>query len=153
MTFLEKICSAFHLAKLRYAVVGGHAVALHGAVRGTVDIDFVFEWRLDTLKRAEAILNGLGLISSLPISANDIYQFRQEYIENRNLIAWNFYNPTDLSQQVDIIINYALKANMTTTMQVGVVPVQVLNKKALIKMKQNSGREQDLEDVAALERL
>jgi len=41
MTFLESICRAFEQAKVPYAIVGGHAVALHGALRGTVDIDFV----------------------------------------------------------------------------------------------------------------
>jgi hypothetical protein len=29
-------------AKVRYALVGGHAVVLHGAVRGTVDIVIAF---------------------------------------------------------------------------------------------------------------
>lgn len=153
MTFLEQICTVFHTAKLRYAVVGGHAVALHGAVRGTVDIDFVFAWNLSTLQQAEALLNQQGLISRLPISAEDVFQFRDEYIENRNLIGWNFYNPSDLSQQVDIIINYKLRANLTKQITVGSVPIQILNKKALIKMKQAAGREQDLEDIAALERL
>ena len=39
MTVLERICTALREAGVRYAVVGGYAVALHGAVRGTVDID------------------------------------------------------------------------------------------------------------------
>ena len=42
MTALEKVCAALAQAKLRFAIVGGHAVALHGAVRGTVDIDLPY---------------------------------------------------------------------------------------------------------------
>ena len=38
MTFLERVCTALKEAGVPYAVVGGHAVALHGAVRGTVDV-------------------------------------------------------------------------------------------------------------------
>ena len=106
MVFLEKLCQQFAAAKLDYALVGGHAVALHGAVRGTVDIDFVFKWEKETLIRAERVLSKLGLVSRLPIVANDVFEFRDEYINNRNLIAWNFYHPNDASQQVDIIINY-----------------------------------------------
>ena len=33
MTFLEQVCRALADADVDYAVVGGHAVALHGVVR------------------------------------------------------------------------------------------------------------------------
>lgn len=89
----------------------------------------------------------------MPISAKDVFQFRDEYIENRNLIGWNFYNPKDLSQQVNIVINYKLRANLTKKITVGTTPIKILNKSALIEMKQAAGRAQDLEDIAALERL
>ena len=69
MTFLEQICTALRDADVRYAVVGGYAVALHGAVRGTVDIDLAFPWTERTLVLAEAALNGIGLVSALPVSA------------------------------------------------------------------------------------
>jgi len=39
MTFLNQICNALQTNRVRYALVGGYAVALHGAVRGTVDVD------------------------------------------------------------------------------------------------------------------
>lgn len=39
MTFLNQICHALQTNRVRYALVGGYAVALHGAVRGTVDVD------------------------------------------------------------------------------------------------------------------
>ncbi|TDJ35665.1 MAG: hypothetical protein E2O56_00795, partial [Gammaproteobacteria bacterium] len=93
MSFLSRLCQGLDRAGLRYAIVGGHAVALHGAVRGTVDIDIALLWNLKTLRGAEQALTELGLVSRLPISAGDVFRFRDEYIENRNLIAWNFHNP------------------------------------------------------------
>jgi hypothetical protein len=39
--FLTELCQSLKNHSVRYALVGGYAVALHGAVRGTVDIDFV----------------------------------------------------------------------------------------------------------------
>ncbi|MDH3588760.1 MAG: nucleotidyltransferase [Gammaproteobacteria bacterium] len=153
MTGLERICTALADAGVRYAVVGGHAVALHGAVRGTVDIDVALAWNRKTLVAAENALTNLGLVSRLPVSAGEIYDFRQEFIENRNLLAWNFYDPNDLSLQVDIVINYDLKGKRTKRIQMGSGSITVLSLKDLIDMKRQSGRPQDVEDVAALEKL
>ena len=153
MTALERICAALNQAGVRYAIVGGHAVALHGAVRGTVDIDVILAWSRKTLAAAEKALNEIGLVSRLPVSAMDIFNFRKEYIENRNLVAWNFYNPDDLSEQVDIIITYDLKGKRTKRVALAGGTVQVLSLKDLIDMKRRSGRPQDIEDVTALEKL
>jgi len=153
MTALEKICAALKRAGVRYAIVGGHAVALHGAVRGTVDIDVAISWSRKSLSSTEKALKEIGLVSRLPITADDIFDFRKEYIENRNLTAWNFYNPDDLSVQVDIIISYDLKGKRTKRIQLADGPIQILDLRELIKMKRESARPQDIEDVQALERL
>ena len=153
MTFLERICVEFNKNKQPYALVGGHAVALHGAVRGTVDVDFVVEWSKKTLTKTESTLNSMGLISRLPIDANDVFTFREEYIEKRNLIAWNFYNPENLMEQVDIIINYDFKENTVKNIKIGTTVIPLLNIDELIKMKTESGREQDLSDIDALQQI
>lgn len=153
MTFLARIGQALDTAGVRYALVGGYAVALHGAVRGTVDVDLILRWDLRTLKAAEAALNSLGLVSRLPVDADSVFRFRDEYIRNRNLIAWNFYNPRDLTEQVDIVISEDLKGKRSMVMQTLDGPVHVLSRKDLIAMKRASGRPQDLADVDALERL
>lgn len=153
VTVLGKICAALREAGVRYAVAGGHAVALHGAIRGTVDIDVVLAWNKKSLAAAESALNEIGLVSRLPISANDVFNFRTEYVENRNLVGWNFYNPKDLSEQVDIIITYDLKGKRTKRIDLADGPIQVLSIKDLIDMKRQSSRPQDIEDIAALEKL
>ena len=153
MTFLEKACAALSASDVKYAVVGGHAVALHGAVRGTVDVDVVISWSLVGLRRVEAALANIGLVSRLPITAEDVYQFRDEYINKRNLIAWNFYNPNDLSEQFDLVINTDLKGKRTQRVTLSSGDIRILSRRDLIVMKKESGRPQDLEDVSALERL
>ncbi len=153
MTALEKVCAALAQAKLRFAIVGGHAVALHGAVRGTVDIDIAIPWNRRSLEGAERALTDIGLVSRIPVSANEIFEFRDEYIKNRNLVAWNFYNPNDLSEQVDIVIAYDLKGKRIKQIQLANALVPVLALKDLIEMKRQSGRPQDIEDVRALEKL
>lgn len=153
MIALERICSALAAAGIRYAIVGGHAVALHGAVRGTVDIDIALAWSRKALVATEQALARLGLVSRLPVSAGQIYDFRKEFVENRNLLAWNFYDPNDLSLQVDVLIDYDLKGKRTKRIRLGDGSITVLSLNDLIEMKRKSGRPQDLEDVAALKRL
>ena len=153
MAALERVCAALRDAGVRYAIAGGHAVALHGAVRGTLDIDLVLRWTKDTLTQAEAALNGIGLVSRLPIRAEDMFEFRDEYVRKRHLIAWNFHNPDDPLEQVDIVITYDLGTKRTKRIELQSGPIEVLPVRDLIAMKRESGREQDIEDVRALERL
>lgn len=156
MTFLEKTCAALREAGVRYAIAGGYAVALHGAVRGTIDVDVVLHWTKRTLAKTEAALNGIGLVSRLPVTAGDVFEFRDEYIRNRGLTAWNFYNPDDPSEQVDIVITYDLtgkQGKRLKRVKLPSGPVQVLSVKDLIGMKRANRRPQDIEDIRALERL
>ena len=153
MSFLGRVCGAFAACGLRYAVVGGHAVALHGAVRGTVDVDIALTWTKKSLEEAERVLGELGLVSRLPVRAEDVFRFRDEYVRNRNLVAWNFYNPHDLTEQVDIVVTYDLKGKRRQRVDTVEGPIQVLSRVDLIAMKRLSGRPQDLEDADALERI
>lgn len=153
MSFLARVCAALANDGVRYALVGGYAVALHGAVRGTVDVDVALAWSLKSLQDAERALTSLGLASRLPVHAEDVFSFRDEYIRNRNLVAWNFYNPNNAAEQVDIVITYDLVGKRRQRVETADGPVHVLSRKDLIAMKKASGRPQDLEDADALERL
>ncbi len=150
---LAKICRALEDQGIPYALVGGHAVALHGAVRGTVDIDLVIEWERTNLERAVAVLATLGLRSSLPVTVAEIFANRDRYLLERNLIAWNFVNFDNPLEQVDLLIGFDLTGHAVNRIKTGFGEVRVLAKEELIRMKRQSGRPQDLEDIRALESL
>ena len=101
----------------------------------------------------EKALKEMGLVSLIPIDSNSLFHFRDEYIQKRHLIAWNFYDPNNPVNQVDIIINYDLKNAHTKTITTSSGKIRVLSRNDLIAMKKASGRPQDLEDVKALESL
>lgn len=152
--FIHSVCEALEKAGVPYAIVGGYAVALHGAVRGTVDVDIAIQWSLKNLQNAEKALKKMGLISLVPIDSTSLFHFRIEYIEKRHLIAWNFYDPSNPLNQVDIVINYDLKnIRHTKTIHTSAGKIRILSLKDLIEMKKASGRPQDLEDIKALENL
>ena len=153
MTFLERVCEVLNKSRVRYVLVGGYAVSLHGAIRGTLDIDVALRWTKHDLTKAEEALQKIGLVSRLPVTAQDVFKYRDEYIQNRNLVAWNFYNPTDPSELLDIIINFDAKGKRADYKQLSTLSVPVLNIRDLIDMKKASGRPQDIEDIKALEKL
>ena len=153
MTFLQRVCTALDDAGVAYALAGGQALALHGVVRATVDVEVVLRWQPHTLESAEAALHKLGLVSQLPITAADVVANRDEYVQERKLIAWKFHNPQAPMEQVDIIITYDLADKRVDRVALSDSTVAVLSVPALIEMKRASGRRQDMEDAQALAKI
>ncbi len=153
MSLLLSLCHELEARQVKYALVGGYAVALHGAVRGTVDIDLILDWQLANLQRAEESLKALGLRSLHPIDAQTVFRDKELLIREKNMIAWSFYNLNNPAQVIDIIITNDLHDKTLVTFLIQEQPVKVLAKHDLIRMKQESGRPQDIEDINALEAL
>jgi len=151
--FLLRVAEALGKARVRYAVVGGYAVALHGAVRGTMDIDIVLRLDEKQFISAERALTSIGLVPRLPVTAAEVFRFREEYIRNRNLTAWSFVNPGVPSELVDIVLTHDLTNLETKTFRIQGRQVRVVGLDDLIAMKVASGRPQDREDIRALKAL
>lgn len=150
---IENVISALNQHKVQYALVGGYAVALHGAVRGTVDIDIIIALNKRSYRQSEKALNSIGLKPRLPVSADDVFSFREEYINNRNLIAWSFINPDNPLEIVDIIITEDAGKTRYVTKSFNGTKIKIAAIEDLIRMKKKSARKQDIEDIKALEKL
>ena len=151
--FIYRLIQTLDKRRVDYAIAGGYAVALHGAIRGTVDIDLVLRLSKKNLLTAEDALKDIDLQSKLPLRAAEVFDFREEYIRNKNLIAWNFINLNNPAESVDIIITEDLKKMKAKRILVGDQILRVVSIEDLIKMKKKSSRPQDLEDIKALRRL
>jgi hypothetical protein len=148
-----RLAQSFQKHKVQYAVAGGMAVALHGAVRGTVDIDVVVALKKNNLENAQKALESMGFKPRQPVNAADIAAFRQEYIDNRNMIAWSFVNHSNPAEIVDILLPEELNKFKVVHKTIGKEKIPVVAIVDLIRMKKASGRPQDLEDVKALRSL
>src|SRR6267142_396688 len=71
--FLYELAAALEKAEVPFAIVGGYAVALHGAVRGTVDVDIILRLSRSSFLAAESALRTLGLAPRLPVSAGEVF--------------------------------------------------------------------------------
>ena len=147
---LETLILKLKEEKINYLILGGYAVNFHGYSRNTVDIDLVIKLNLPNLKKIEKILNNMGLVSKLPIDATTLFKFKDEYIKNRNLIAWNFYNESNPIDQVDILITHDVSDFKCEKFIASGVEYKVISKNDLIKMKKKSGRDKDLLDIKEL---
>lgn len=150
---IQFIISRLATAGVNCSIVGGYAVALHGAVRGTVDLDLIINHTEEQFQACEDCLKQLGFQPRLPVKASEVFKFRKEYIQRRNLIAWSFYVPNDPFKVVDIIITHDLRNLKSIRLKAGGSTVPVVSLTDLIAMKKMSGRPQDLQDVAALTRI
>ena len=147
---LSELVKALKKEKINYMIVGGYAVNFHGYSRNTVDIDLIIKFTLANLKKIEKLLQQMGMVSRLPIDAVSLYNFRDEYIKNRNLIAWNFYNENDPTDQIDILINHDVSDFKSEKFRVGQLELKVISKEDLIRMKKKAGRDKDLLDIKEL---
>ncbi len=151
--FLKRVVNALEKYRVKYALVGGYAVALHGAIRGTVDIDIAIGLSKTAYSRSEKALGELGLTSRLPLTAQDVFTFREEYVTNRNLSAWSFIHPHNPLEVVDIVIIEDVNKLRVVTKKAFGMNIRVVAIPDLIAMKTRSKRPQDLEDIKALEKL
>ena len=153
MQFIFNLVKQFNHHKIDYAIAGGWAVALHQIPRATFDVDLVIHLSESNFERVESVLNQMGLVSKLPVNAKDIFKFRKEYIQNRNLIAWSFSNPLNPSDIVDIILTEDKKKLDTIIKTIGDIKIPVLSAQSLITMKLKANRPQDIEDIKWLKKL
>jgi hypothetical protein len=140
---LAAVCGLLNAERARYVVVGGYAVALHGVVRATKDIDILIEPRLENARR---ILTALAHLA-FGVAAD---------IDPADLIARPLTIIGD-TPRVDVLtlafsVRYADAAPGRRTARIGGVRVPFVDLDTLIRSKQ-TGRPQDVADIAALERV
>ena len=134
-------------AKAEFMVIGGYAVAHHGHVRATKDIDVFVRPTNENAARVVRALEAFGA----PLAALDIN-------------AVDFATPGKVIQlgmpplRIDILtaataLDFEDACQTTGRLDVDGRAVAVIGLEALLKNKRAAGRPQDLADVASLERL
>lgn len=145
--FLYEVIDAVESVKVKYAIVGGYALALHGIVRGTMDVDLVLSLSLKDFELVEKAFMKAHLKSRLPIRAQDVIKMRKEYIEQRNLITWSFVDYQNPSRQADILITEDVANLKIEKISVSGRKIPVASLQDLLAMKLKAARPQDLVDI------
>ena len=140
---LREFIELLNSTKVRYLLVGGHAVAYHGFPRFTGDIDFFIDCSTSNLPLVAKVLVDFGFASlagqlSPASAAGMVFQLGRPP------------NRIDLVTAIDDVSFEEAWESRELAAFDG-LPVNVLSKPLLIRNKRASGRPKDLEDVRQLE--
>jgi len=139
---LIELFSALERAKVRYLLVGGHAVAAHGRPRSTKDIDLWLGPEKANILRACRALASFGAPAAI------VEALRESRPDD---IVWMGRAPTrvDLLRSLPAVV-FGDAWPHRLTIDIGGVSVPVIGKADLIRNKTFVGRPQDRRDVRAL---
>jgi hypothetical protein len=137
------LLATFNAFAVEYLVVGAHALAAHGHVRATKDLDV---WVHPTTENASRTLAALGSFGA------PLHDLAVADLAQPGLIFQIGIPPV----RIDIItsidgVDFPPAWTARIQAQLGSVPVPVLSREHLIANKKAAGRLQDLADVERLE--
>ena len=139
----EELLKLLEQNKVRYMIVGGYAVALHGYARFTQDIDIFFLNSNENIKK---------LISSLKQFGFDESNLPKEIFKKTGNIIQFGVAPVriDLLNKIDGVSFEKAEKNIVRS-RYGNTEVNFIGKKELIRNKNSSERLKDKADIEELE--
>ena len=93
--------------RIRYIVVGGIAINLHGIPRMTYDVDLILDLEDKNLKNFLGLLKKWGFKPKVPVALMDFSKKdkRTDWIKNKNMKAFCLLNPDWAISEIDIVID------------------------------------------------
>ncbi|MCG6964794.1 MAG: nucleotidyltransferase family protein [Acidobacteria bacterium] len=155
----EPILRALNDAGVRYLVVGGVAVVLHGHLRTAADLDLVVELSTENLTRALDALERAGYQPRPPVP---LWAFadpatRRSWIEEKNPQVFSLWHPDLAGFELDLLVDEPFDFDQAWQRRLDVplttTHAPLVGRDDLMALKRSSGRPQDLADVSALEAL
>ncbi|MBK6846109.1 MAG: hypothetical protein IPG96_00695 [Proteobacteria bacterium] len=154
---LERIFSALQRARVRYLVVGGVAVVLHGHPRFTADLDLVVQLEPDNVLAALEALETLGYRPRPPVPARAFADASQRaaWVRDQGLIVFSLWSPRLPTTEIDLFAEepFAFDEVYARALHVdlGTTATTIPALADLLVLKRAAGRPRDAEDVRALE--
>ncbi|MFH1710023.1 MAG: DUF6036 family nucleotidyltransferase [bacterium] len=157
--FYQKEISALNENKVRYMVVGGVALVLHGVVRLTADLDIMLDLSCKNLSTFLKVMKDLGYEPKLPVDPCDILdpKKRKKWAKEKNMIAFAFFNKKHDYKEIDMFIDEYIPFDAAykrkKTLLAEDVKINIVSFDDLIALKKISAREQDKKDIKMLKEL
>jgi len=156
---IERVLHALNNAEVRYLIVGGVAVVLHGHLRTTADLDLVVQLTTHNAKAAIEALASLGYRSRAPVPASQFADAttRESWIADKGLTVFSLWSPEHVGLEIDLFVQEPFDFNEVLARSLRVdldsTTATVISLEDLLAMKREANRPQDLADIAALEAL
>jgi hypothetical protein len=152
--FYQEILEGLYREKIRYLIVGGLAVNLHGVPRATYDL--VLDTSAGNIALFCDLLKSLGYIPRLPVDPKRLSDEGavKEWIAVRNIKAFSFYHEKENRKVIDIVLDHPLDFpaafERKTILKMDDTELYLASLDDLMKMKRNTGRQKDASDVDML---
>ncbi len=154
-----EILEGLYKSNVRYLITGGLAVNLYGVPRVTQDVDIVIAMDRENVLKITSLLKKLGYVPRLPVNPDDLANSDKvkDWIENKNLKAFSFYHKNENYKVIDIVLVHPLdfeKSFKTRVVKrVKDIDIYLATIDDVVKMKEFSGRSQDLSDIEMLNKV
>jgi hypothetical protein len=157
--FYLDLFRALEREKVRYLLVGGVAVNLHGIGRLTVDVDLMLALDSENLTRFISAVRPFKVKPVVPVPLEDFMDERKVkgWIEEKGMLAFAL-RPADPAQPtVDVLVKPAVPFDEAytrhVTRRIEGVTVRIAAIEDIIRLKTNTGRQKDEADIKALTQL
>ncbi len=157
--FYTRLFGALAKHEVRYLLVGGLAVNLHGIPRMTMDVDLALALDPANVERFIAAATELALHPVMPESVLCLADptRRRALIEEKHLIAFAMRSAEPAAPTVDILIGATIDFEVAfarrVTRELDGMPISLAAVPDLIALKEHTGRAQDAADVLQLRKL
>ncbi len=158
-TFYEELLRSLVDAEVRFVLVGGVAVILHGVPRTTADVDIVIDLDAANVDAFLSVMERLGFKPRAPVPARQFADpaAREQWRVEKGMRAFTFVRGTGMLEEVDVLIDcprsYDELATAAVRIEAAGLSLHIATIDALIEMKSDTGRAQDECDIDALRRL
>jgi hypothetical protein len=149
-----RIFEALERHRVEYLTIGGVAVNAHGHLRNTRDVDVLIEWTAENMRRLAAALGELDAkLSGVDADLLDVDPLDPEDLLNGGNFTLrttsgglDLFDPGEIpgGRPYDEMRPRAVEATVAG------VRIRAVGLDDLIRLKRESGRDRDLEDVATL---
>ncbi|QQR97767.1 MAG: hypothetical protein IPK18_13170 [Sphingobacteriales bacterium] len=153
---IDHIFQELYKHDIRYLLTGGLAVNLYGVNRMTADIDLILDLTKENIKKFHSVIRKINFIPLLPLPfellADKIE--RLKIIEEKNLVAYSFYNKTKKFLNIDVIID--IPKSFSELWENRIVKttddyqINLIGFDDLILLKEYANRVQDKNDILLL---
>lgn len=156
----ESIFRALNRHKVRYLVLGGVAVILHGWTRFTKDLDLMIDYEdpgnVSGFTRA---MKDIDFHPHVPVNLSDLgdARVRETWIKEKNAVVFQLGHLSNPLERIDIMLanplDFKAAYRRRKTVSVRGIEIPIISLDDLIELKEKVARPQDMEDAKCLKNI
>lgn len=157
--FYDDVFSILKEYKVRYVVVGGTAVNLHGVPRFTADLDLIIDLEHENVLKFIEALKKINFKPKVPVKGEEfaVEENREKWIKEKHAVVFSFHNLPRFDKTIDVFIKNPIEFEelykRRISLNVSGLRISLISLDDLITLKKLANRKQDISDIEALKKV